>query len=788
MMSNPTQEWMKEQQRVDFVVKEIEKKKIELTEKSGDLKGDIVDFRKNFWEDVTVNVDEPDDFGETFTSIKQQVELLAERERTHSQMSRQIKILERLKDSPYFGRIDFLEDGEEKAEKIYIGLSSFISKDDQFLIYDWRAPVSSLYYDYGPGEAEYDTPGGKIKGEMKLKRQFVIKNSKIEGMFETGITIGDEILREVLGKNASTQMKSIVSTIQKEQNRIIRNEKNRILVVQGVAGSGKTSAALQRVAYLLYRYRGSIRSDQIMLFSPNPLFNSYVSTVLPELGEENMSQTTFREFLLNRLGSQFNVEDSFEQIEYLLSQEESAEYQARLNGIRFKASLQFKTLLERYIQYLSHQGMKFKGIKFRGTTIISAKEIYEKFYSFDQHLPIPNRIQMLKDWIKRIVKKYERAERKKEWVEREIELLDKEEYLHAFKKIQRDNRYTENSFDDYQSEKRILSQLVVKKRFQTLYKKISQFQFIHLKAIYKELFSNLTLVRNLCKDDIRLPDNWETICDLTVQQLLRSNLPYEDATPILYLKDSMEGRKPISVIRHVFIDEAQDYSPFQYAYFKQLFPNSKFTILGDMNQAIYSHTIESPARSIRSVFEGESIEEITLTQSYRSTKPIVLFSREFQKNASQILPFERDGKAPVITLVDEKNLTKTLIDKIQMLKESNHKTIAIICRTSKDCKIVYDRLKYHLSVRLMEKGTVMFEPGVLIIPAYLAKGIEFDAVVIHDCSKYQIENDFERNIFYTACTRAMHELHLIQTKNDTKLFDSIPNDLYILENKTKAAK
>jgi len=781
-MSGKSQEWGKEQQRVDEVIKEIKQRQELIKEKSGVLKEDIVDFRKNFWDDVTVNVDEPDDFGETFTSIKQQVELLAERERTHSQMNRQLKTLDRLKDSPYFGRIDFREDGEEEMEKVYIGISSFMNKEDEFLIYDWRAPISSLYYDHTPGRAEYETPSGVIKGNMELKRQFVIKNSHIEGMFDTGITIGDEILREVLGKNANTQMKSIVATIQKEQNRIIRNEKNKILVVQGVAGSGKTSAALQRVAYLLYRYRGKIRSDHIMLFSPNPLFNSYVSTVLPELGEENMNQTTFREYLLHRLGLYFDVEDSFEQMEYLLTKSDTSDYVARVAGIRFKASLTFKQIIDKYVEYLSEQGMVFRGIKFRGKNILSSKEIVEQFYSYDSTLPIPNRITMLKEWIKRNVKKKERAERSEEWVEEEIELLDKEEYLNAYKKLQKQNQYTEESFTDYQSEKKLLSEIVVKRSFQPLYKKISQLRFINIKAIYSQMFENRSFIKTLCRESFVLPDCWEDVCGYTIKKLNNSYLPFEDATPMMYLQDLIEGRKPISTIRHVFIDEAQDYSPFQYAYFKQLFPNSRFTVLGDMNQAIYSHTIESPNSSLSKVFEGEEIEQITLTQSYRSTKQIVLFTREFQKEVNQIQPFHREGDLPVVSLINnERDITSVLIKKIRECEGKGHKTLAVICRTAKDSKIVFDRLKYKLPVKLMEKATVTFEQGILVIPAYLAKGIEFDAVIVHDASSYQLENDFERNIFYTACTRAMHELHVLMLKNEKSILRKVPESLYKIE-------
>ncbi|WP_010098659.1 RNA polymerase recycling motor HelD [Ornithinibacillus scapharcae] len=301
-----------EQKRVDYVVQEINKKEEKLHEKSGSLKESIVDLRKNFWDEVTVNLDEPDDVIETQASLKQQAELLAERERFHGGIGKELKMLQRLKDSPYFGRIDFKEDLEDETDEIYIGIASLMDQEEEnFLIYDWRAPISSLYYDFSPGEAYYSTMDNKITGEIMRKRQFLIRQGKIKGMFDTGVTIGDRLLQAALGNNASTTMKSIVTTIQKEQNKIIRNEHSNLLIVQGVAGSGKTSAVLQRIAYLLYRFRGTLNSNNLLLFSPNPLFSSYIANVLPELGESNISQTTFLDFLREGIEKNIKVEYSF---------------------------------------------------------------------------------------------------------------------------------------------------------------------------------------------------------------------------------------------------------------------------------------------------------------------------------------------------------------------------------------------------------------------------------------------------------------------------------------------
>lgn len=330
----------------------------EFRQRLGEIKEDVVDIRKHFWDDVTINRDHVDDQLETYASLKQQAELLSERERSHRHAVQQMKKLLRLKQSPYFGRIDFREHGAASAETVYLGVGSLLDEQgEQFLIFDWRAPISSLYYDYGPGPAEYETPSGTIAGTMERKRQFIFQYGELAYLFDTGLTIGDEMLQQVLGQGADAHMKTIVATIQREQNRIIRNDGGRLLIVSGPAGSGKTSAALQRVAYLLYKYRGMLTADQVILFSPNPMFNRYISTVLPELGEENMEQTTFQQYLEHRMADQFAVEDPFEQMEYVLTAEGTPEYEARLASIAFKSSAAFLDIVKRFKETLETEGL-----------------------------------------------------------------------------------------------------------------------------------------------------------------------------------------------------------------------------------------------------------------------------------------------------------------------------------------------------------------------------------------------------------------------------------------------
>lgn len=778
-MEQYEQEWEREQKRIEEVVLKIKVHIDGLQQYVSGGKKEVVQIRKNFWNDVTANFDNAEEAVETAASIKQQVELLAERERSHYHADKQLTMLKRLEQSPYFGRIDFLEESERSPDQIYLGIHSFFDEStDQFLVYDWRAPISSLYYDYSLGSAVFKAPNEMITGEIILKRQFIIRNGQMESMFDTGVTIGDALLQEVLGKNANTQMKSIVSTIQKEQNLIIRNETSRLLIVQGAAGSGKTSAALQRVAYLLYRYRDTLHADQIILFSPNSMFNSYISSVLPELGEENMRQTTFQEYLEEHIEKTFIVEDPFTQIEYVLAGKEDSEYLIRMHGIRYKASTHFVKVVDCYVDFLKQGGMIFKDVKFRGNVLISKEEIREKFYSFPQSMRIPNRIKLISEWLLKELKNRELLERKELWVEEEIQLLDKATYAKIHKKLQREKQYDVNTFDDFEREQQLLAAMVVKKHFKQIRKRVKKFQFIHTASIYLQLFNDPLFVRKFT-DDNNLPSEWKEICEETANRIRSFNMAYEDATPYLYLKDQLEDLQRNTSAKHIFIDEAQDYSVFQFTFLKRLFPHSKMTVLGDFNQTIHAHATENEFSQLYTLYGEEKSKKIELTRSYRSTKQIIEFTRQLISEGNAIEPFEREGRKPVVTAVEtDEELHQSILTRIKDLKNNNHKTIAIICKTTEESKAAYDILQQYEKMHLIEKETASFDSGLLIVPSYLAKGVEFDAVIIYNASNQQYRKESERKLFYTACTRAMHELYIYYKKELSPFLSTVEVNTY----------
>lgn len=804
-------DWQQEQDRLDLVTEKLRSTIAELEPEVSGLRDQLWDIRKRFWEEVSINTSTHEDFEEAFYSIRQQESVLSERERSHLQRMQRMKSMKRLLPSPYFGRIDFKEDGFSFDEQIYIGVSSFVDGDGiDFLVYDWRSPIASMYYDHVPGAAAYETPGGSVTGNMTLKRQYQIRGGQLQHVFDTSVTIGDELLQQVLGKGADTQMKSIVATIQKEQNAIIRNDKTPMLIVQGAAGSGKTSAALQRVAYLLYKHRDKLRADQIVLFSPNPMFNSYVSTVLPELGEENMQQTTMQEYLMYWLESTFRLENPFDQIEYVLTSTHSQGYEARLSGIQYKASEAFLQALQGYARWLGKEGMLFRDIVFRDQTLITAEQMASQFYSYDTSIRLPNRVALLQEWLLKQLASLERKEQKAPWVQDELDYLDNEQYAEVYnelvKKYKQDEAvidFNQQFKDEYgellaanaevddidfdfsvQEQEELLRKMIVSERFKPLKRDVKRLQFIDMIGLYDRMFGDAAAYQRMT-NETEMPEHWAEICSQTKEKLGRLELFYEDAAPFLYMKELVEGTRRNTEVRHLFIDEGQDYSPFQFFFLKQLFPRARMTILGDFSQAIFPqatklHEVDSPL--IRLYGEAET-SLIRLVRSYRSTREIVEFTKSLLPS-EEIVPFERHGRKPsLIQLSSSEKRATRMIEDLDLLRAEGLDSIAIITKTAAECRDAFEVLKSQgcEALRLITNETLTFEKGVMIIPAYLAKGVEFDAVLIYDASSQVYARESERKLFYTACTRAMHRLHLYSTGEWTPLIEEMDSSLYGVE-------
>ncbi|KRE97744.1 helicase [Paenibacillus sp. Soil766] len=797
--------WKQEQERLYQVMEKLQKRIAELEPEVAGLHNQAGDIRKRFWEEVTVNTSTNEDFEETFYSIKQQEALLSERERSYKLRQQQWKSMKRLLQSPYFGRIDFHEDGQGFSEQVYIGVSSFVDTDGlSFLVYDWRTPIASMYYDYSPGSASYDTPGGRIAGTMEQKRQYQIREGRLQNVIDTSLTIGDELLQQVLGKGADSQMKSIVATIQKEQNAIIRDDKSRMLIVQGAAGSGKTSAALQRVAYLLYTHRERLKADQIVLFSPNPMFNSYVSTVLPELGEENMQQTTFQEYLEYGIGTALHLEGPFDQIEYVLTEQSTREYEARLEGIAYKASVAFLQALQSYARWLGQEGMRFNSIRFRDRDLITVKQMETQFYGYDPSIRVANRVAMLQEWLLKELTLLARKEQEEPWVQEELNYLDNEQYAAVYSELHKERgvfefaeqyeaiqemlqnkrRRDEGDFDYAEREEELLRNMIVKEQFKPLRRSVKRMLFIDMIGLYVQLFGNKDDYPMMTNES-EVPQFWPEICEQTKEKLGRLELFYEDATPYLYVKELVEGVRMNTEVRHIFVDEGQDYSMFQYEYLKKLFPRARMTVLGDFGQAIFTQATElygADSPLIRLYGETDT-SLIRLVRSYRSTREIVEFTKSLLPDGKEIVPFERTGKKPLLCKAGgDEQLAARMVGDLAALRAEGFDSIAVITQTAAESREAYDLLSAQgcSLLQLVTQQTLTFEKGTMVIPAYLAKGVEFDAVLIYDASSRTYHRESERKLFYTACTRAMHRLLLYTTGEWTRFILELDESLYEL--------
>lgn len=720
-------------------------------------RNEVENYRKNvtrtgrkMWEEADHTWERGDI--DAAVEIKQYMDVLRQESQAHEIAKRQLMKLERLEQSAYFGRIDFIEDGYEDVENIYIGITTFFDEKGNILIYDWRAPVSSIYYDFELGRAHYICPEGKIEGTVSLKRQFRISRDRLEFMLDTGIKIDDEILQDILSRNADEKMRNIVNTIQKEQNRIIRDAGHHLLMVQGAAGSGKTSVALHRIAWLLYNYRHEkMTSRNILIFSPNTVFNDYISNVLPELGEENMQQTTFDEYLEKAAGKGLYFERSSEHMEFVLAAGSSRKHKARLQGIEYKSSMEFYKLLNNYIKYLENNAIKIKDIMFRGKAIVSRQAIKKLYHEDYASMPLARRLERLKHRLYYMTRPA--------WAKRRQEL---EKEL--------------SNKPEYKDRVRAYSRLFVYREFKKVRRQIENMLHFNTYYAFLNLFDDRELFKRMAGEN--LPENYEEICADTAARIRQRIFGYEDISAYVYLKGMVEGMPRMNHIRHVVVDEAQDYSPVQYGILRQLFPSIRMTLLGDFNQTINPLKKNFDYERISEILQPESSVIVELNKVYRSTSDIVEFTRHILNN-SRIETIERPGKKPqLIRASDEEGMISKLEADIKDLIDNGMKSIGILCKTAERSKQIHDAIKNKVNASLLTRDDVNFSRGIIVLPVYLAKGLEFDAALVMDADSeaYGLEQD--RKIFYTACTRALHRLHLYCSGRVTPLMDSIPQACY----------
>lgn len=724
--------WNEENDYLECILNEINRQIDHGTNNSANYKKEVIQTQKEMWDDVKCAPTDLKDLDVAAQSWHYQVEI-SNQVRKYKFTNEIVKRLETMKLSPYFGRIDFIEDGE-KEEKIYIGINNLrTDKSRKILIYDWRAPISSLFYDYEVGKSSYECPAGKIEGYMSLKRQYRIENEKIKFMFESSLRINDEMLQEVLGKNTDNRMKSIVTSIQQDQNRVIRNDENKILIVQGAAGSGKTSIALHRAAYILYKHKDTIKSENILVFSPNQVFDDYISSVLPTLGEEDIQRSTFLNFFKIKIEQKYKIETMNEHMEYILS---GYCEEIRLKGIKFKASITFLNIIKNYIKYIeSAQSWVFEDINFKENLIISGIEIKNLFVNDYKQIPFLKRLEKLRNRLLYLIESYEE--------ERIMEL-------------EKDNSFLGNHINNNQIKKKLKQD--IKNEVEKLKENVVKFTEINLMSLYVDLFKKIDLFSN----DLEIKNfgSLKNISEYTIDKINKNMLCYEDVAPIIFLKLSLDTLDENKSFKHIIIDEAQDYSAIQYEIFKKVFGNCKITILGDINQSINGYMNIGSFDMISNVFEGQNTASISLLKSYRSTKEIADFSSKILPSQLPVENLNRNGEKPRVIKVTRDRLSYELAEDIKGLQVKKYKLIAVICKTASQCEGLYNEISEYIDVTFISSKNELYEGGVVIIPSYLAKGLEFDAVIINSVESDLYSKEEDRRLIYTMCTRALHELHL----------------------------
>ncbi len=682
-------------QTIDFLKENLKKDQAAIANQRTNL----IASRREMWEKAPRSAND-------FDKIPEMNQYLAEityQTQNYERITERIKKYTQMLDTPYFGRFDFKEDKQPDTEKIYIGLYTLMNMDDlSIFVYDWRSPIAGMYYQWEVGRGSYLAPEGTISGEISLKRQYKIEKGKLAYFFDSNIQIKDHILREALSSNTTPTMRHIVETIQKEQDLIIRDTHHQLLIVQGVAGSGKTSIALHRIAFLLYTGMDSkLSSNHIMIISPNRIFSEYISSVLPQLGEDNVAQMTFGELASGYLGTTLTIESRDQMLESLILLHKHHNLSANTKRLAFKGSLIFKEILDRLVSYYEKEFISFEDVYYHQQLIQSKEQLRDYLLNDQTTLPLAKKLRRIKNIIMGDI--YEEIEK---------------------------NPFYDSDYDP---------------ELQQVKHQIEKFTQIDCLALYKLLFQQENLFETLARD-LPLDDDTDSLITATKQELHSDYISYEDCAGILYLQLVLEGANDFEHIKHIVIDEAQDYYPLHYEIFKLLFNHTNFTVLGDINQTLERQVTQTFYDHVVNILAKKSSHKLSLNKGYRSSYEINEFSHHIIGNRSKDFEsFSRHGSKPKVVQGDSlEHLHQLMMKDINAYQSQGYESVAVICKTNQEANKLKEDLPH----------------GTLIVPAYMAKGLEFDAVLIYNVSKDHYSSHLDQKLLHIASTRALHQLSL----------------------------
>ena len=710
-MGNNQTEKAFEEKRLAQTISLAEEQLKQAKEAADKKKSEIIEAKKDVRENTEHGITSlyTSDGFEALVELSQYINPVTDKIIDYEEEEHKILLLEKMIKSPYFARIDFKFDDEDEFEKIYIGRSSLRKNSYQEMyVYDWRSPIASIFYRFMTGEAFYDAPCGRVTGELNLKRQYEIKNGKLEYFFDSDVQIVDEFLRQLLSQNTTAKMKAIVETIQHEQDVVIRDMENDLLMVQGVAGSGKTSIALHRAAYLMYQgLQTKLSANNIMIISPNSIFEQYISNVLPELGEDNVISSVFEDILSALLiGRKIQSRNDF--LENLIVNSKYKEISR--NSIEFKTSSFFREILDQFLIDIPRQWIEFEDVYYEGKCVVSRQILKDKILGRTE-TPLGIKLEQLEDYI--------------------LEQI-----------------FGTGKGRGHKEEKNLIKQ------------EIQKFIKIDIVELYKILFSNEAYFYSLLQNS-NLSQGIKSIWEYTRENLEADRLYYDDAIAIAYLYLKIYGTNKYKNIKQVVIDEAQDYYPLQYEIFNLVFSNAKFTILGDMKQTLAKKEDISFYEQIQKILNKKKSSLIMLDKSFRCTNEILNFSLKFIEKSSQIKSFNRNGDSPKVYIADNSEIfIDEIVKEINLCQEKGFQSICLICKTEKNSIYLFNKIKHKLDIQLIKNGSVSDLQGVFILPVYMSKGLEFDTVLICDADSQNYHDEDDKNLLYVACTRALHKLSL----------------------------
>lgn len=710
-MGNNQTEKAFEEKRLAQTISLAEEQLKQAKEAADKKKSEIIEAKKDVRENTEHGITSlyTSDGFEALVELSQYINPVTDKIIDYEEEEHKILLLEKMIKSPYFARIDFKFDDEDEFEKIYIGRSSLRKNSYQEMyVYDWRSPIASVFYRFMTGEAFYDAPCGRVTGELNLKRQYEIKNGTLEYFFDSDVQIVDEFLRQLLSQNTTAKMKAIVETIQHEQDVVIRDMENDLLMVQGVAGSGKTSIALHRAAYLMYQgLQTKLSANNIMIISPNSIFEQYISNVLPELGEDNVISSVFEDILSELLNGR-KIQSRNDFLENLIVNSKYKEISR--NSIEFKTSSFFREILDQFLIDIPRQWIEFEDVYYEGKCVVSGQILKDKILGRPE-TPLGIKLEQLEDYI--------------------LEQI-----------------FGTGKGRGHKEEKNLIKQ------------EIQKFIKIDIVELYKILFSNEAYFYSLLQNS-NPSQNIKNIWKYTKENLEADSLYYDDAIAIAYLYLKIYGTNKYKNIKQVVIDEAQDYYPLQYEIFNLVFSNAKFTILGDMKQTLAKKEDISFYEQIQKILNKKKSSLIMLDKSFRCTNEILNFSLKFIEQSSQIKSFNRNGDSPKVYIADNPEIfIDEIVKEIKLCQEKGFQSICLICKTEKNSTYLFNKIKHKLDIQLIKNGSASDLQGVFILPVYMSKGLEFDTVLICDADSQNYHDEDDKNLLYVACTRALHKLSL----------------------------